>query len=91
MKVAFLHGCYGCAVIWMASKRDVLFATQYYGTYNCSKQVHISVKHPLFLRGNSYMTRFSLVFEHFELAQRWCQVPSGDIVFSDDAQVLHLY
>ena len=37
------------------------------------------------------MTRFSLVFEHFELAQRWCQVPSGDIAFSDDAQVLHLY
>ena len=37
------------------------------------------------------MTRFSLIFEHFELAQRRCQVPSGDIAFSDDAQVLHLY
>ena len=37
------------------------------------------------------MTRFSFVFEHFELAQRWCQVPSCDIAFSDDAQVLHLY
>ena len=37
------------------------------------------------------MTRFPLIFEHFELAQRWCQVPSGDIAFSDDAQVLLLY
>ena len=37
------------------------------------------------------MTRFSFVFEHFELAQRWCQVLSCDIAFSDDAQVLHLY
>ena len=53
MKVTFGHGCCGCAVIWMASNRDVLFATQYYGTYNCSKQVHISVKHPLVLLGNS--------------------------------------
>ena len=37
------------------------------------------------------MARFSLVFENFEFAQRRCQVPSGDIAFSDDAQVLYLY
>ena len=37
----------------MASERDVLFATQYYDTYDCSKQVHIFVKHLLILRGNS--------------------------------------
>ena len=53
MEVAFVHGGRACAVISMASKRDVLFATQYYGTYDCSKQVHIFVKHLLILRGNS--------------------------------------
>ena len=38
----------------------------------------------------SYMARFPLVFEHFGLAQRLRQVPSGDIAFSDDAQLPHL-
>ena len=37
MEVAFVHGGRACAVISIASKRDVLFATQYYGTYDCSK------------------------------------------------------
>ena len=53
MEVAFVHRCRAFAVISLASERDVLFATQYYGTYDCSKQVHISVKHLLVLRGNS--------------------------------------
>ena len=51
MKVAFV-GCRAYAVISMASKRDVLFATQYYGTYDCSKCVHVFFKHLLVLRGN---------------------------------------
>ena len=51
MKVAFV-GCRACAVISMASKRDVLFATQYYGTYDCSKCVHVFSKYLLVLRGN---------------------------------------
>ena len=37
------------------------------------------------------MARFSLVFKYFGLAQRRRQVLSGDIAFSDDARVLHLY
>ena len=33
-------------------KRDVLFATQYYGPYDCSKCAHVFFKHLLVLRGD---------------------------------------
>ena len=36
------------------------------------------------------MARFPLVFEHFGLWQCRLQVPTGDITFSDDAQVPYL-
>ena len=36
------------------------------------------------------MARFPLVFEYFGLWQCRLQVPTGDIVFSDDAQVPYL-
>ena len=36
------------------------------------------------------MARFPLVFEHFGLWQCRLQVPTGDIAFSDDAQVPYL-
>ena len=31
------------------------------------------------------MARFSSVFRHFELTQRWRRVPFDDIAFCDDA------
>ena len=37
------------------------------------------------------MARFPLVFEHFGLWQCRLQVPTGDIAFSDDAQVPHFF
>ena len=75
----------------MASKRDVLFATQYYGTYDCSKCVHVLFKHLLVLRGNPvWQGKFPFVFEHFGLWQCLLRVPTGDTAFSNDAQVLHL-
>ena len=53
MEVNFVQGCCACADISMASKRNVLFATQYYGTYDYSSYVRIFVKHLLVLGGNS--------------------------------------
>ena len=74
----------------MASKRDVLFATQYYGTYDCSKCVHVFFNTSLGFVWKSCMARFPLVFVLFGLLRCRLQVPTGDIAFSHDAQVPHL-
>ena len=46
----------------MTSKRDVLFATQYYGTYDCSKCIHVFFKHLLVSCGNPLWQGFLCFF-----------------------------
>ena len=46
----------------MTSKRDVLFAIQYYGTYDCSKCIHVFFKHLLVSCGNPLWQGFLCFF-----------------------------
>lgn len=66
----------------VASKRNVLFARQYYGTYDCFKCIHIfQFETSLGFAWKSCMARLPLVFEHFGLWQCRIRVPTGDCIF----------
>ena len=84
MKVAFV-GCCACAVISMASERDVLFATQYYGTM-------IALSAFMFFSNISWfcvemMARFLHTSGYCDAGFK-CQLVT---LHSHDAQVPHLF